>query len=117
VAQMIGAIASLVWPLLLLLALLVFRAPLSRLIRSAEDREWTLEVGGQKITVKQLSDQQNTLIADLQEQIGALHRTVGELRVDHAAWPQPDSHPADADEQPSQEPVAPARRRGSRGRH
>ncbi|MQA27380.1 MAG: response regulator [Micromonosporaceae bacterium] len=91
-AQLVSAVASLLWPLLVLVALLVFRAPLSRIIRSAEAREWTLEVGGQKITVKQLSEQQNALITDLQEQLGALRRTVAELSA-HPATPRGGSAP------------------------
>lgn len=78
-ADTISSIASLLWPLLVLAALLLFRRPLLRVVRSAEQREWTLEVGGQKLTMKQLSDQQNTMIADLQKQIGVLHRTVARL--------------------------------------
>ena len=55
-AQTLSSIAALLWPLLVLLALLVFREPLLRVVRSAEKREWTLEVGGQKLSMKQRSD-------------------------------------------------------------
>lgn len=79
VAETITSIASLLWPLLVLVGLLVFRRPLLRVVRSAEQREWTLEVGGQKLSMKQLSDQQNSMIADLQAQISVLHEEITKL--------------------------------------
>lgn len=78
-AETITSIASLLWPLLVLLALLVFRRPLLRVVRSAEQREWTLEVGGQKLSMNQLSEQQNSMIADLQAQISVLHEEIAKL--------------------------------------
>ena len=87
-AQTLSSIAALLWPLLVLLALLVFREPLLRVVRSAEKREWTLEVGGQKLSMKQLSDQQNIMIADLQKQVGVLSArlaTLTERPLPHSA--------------------------------
>ena len=48
-AQMIGAVASLAWPVLIVVVLLMFRRPITGVIRSAEHRGWSLEVGGQKL--------------------------------------------------------------------
>jgi CheY-like chemotaxis protein len=80
VAETIASIAALLWPLLLLAVLLLLRSPLVAVMRSAEQREWTLEVGGQKLTMKQLSDQQNNLITDMQAQMGVLLDQVASLR-------------------------------------
>jgi len=88
-AETISSIASVLWPVLVLVALLLFRQALLRVVLSAEKREWSLEVGGQKISMKQLSDQQNTLIADLQAQIGALRQQVTDLTPETAADTQP----------------------------
>lgn len=77
VAQTISSVASLLWPLIIILILVVFRRPLMRIVRSAEYREWTLEVGGQKLSMKQLSEQQNGMIADLQMQLGELRQSIG----------------------------------------
>lgn len=79
-AETITSIAVLLWPLLVLSLLLLFHKPLLEVVRSAKDREWTLEVGGQKLTMKELSDQQNSSIADLQAQIGVLHQEITELK-------------------------------------
>jgi CheY-like chemotaxis protein len=81
VAQTISAIAALMWPALLLIALLMFRRPLRRVIQSAEQRKWTLKVGGQELGMEELSNQQNAMIADLQKQVGALNRVLGELSL------------------------------------
>jgi CheY-like chemotaxis protein len=78
-ADTITALAALLWPLMFLVLLLVVRRPLVAVVRSAEQREWTLEVGGQKINMGQLSDQQNVAIADLQAQISALHQRITEV--------------------------------------
>jgi CheY-like chemotaxis protein len=78
-AQTIGAIAALMWPALILIALLMFRRPLRRVIQSAEQRKWTLKVGGQELGMEELSNQQNAMIADLQKQVGALSRIIGDL--------------------------------------
>lgn len=93
-AQTITAVASLLWPLLVLLMLVLFRRPLSRVVRSAEQREWSLEVGGQRLTMNQLSDQQNAMIADLQEQVNELHRTVAQLRAERTPWAGPSAPPS-----------------------
>jgi CheY-like chemotaxis protein len=80
-AQTISAIAALMWPALLLIGLLIFRRPLQRVIQSAEQRKWTLKVGGQELGMEELSNQQNAMIADLQKQVGALNRALGELAL------------------------------------
>jgi CheY-like chemotaxis protein len=82
VAQTISAVAALLWPVLLLVLILMFRRQLARVIGSAEQREWSLEVGGQKLSMKQLSDQQNSMIADLQKQVGVLSKAVAALTTD-----------------------------------
>lgn len=75
-ADTISAIAALLWPLLVFVVLLMFRKPLLRLLDSAKQREWTLELGGQRLTMKQLSEQQVDLIVDLQEEVSALRQAV-----------------------------------------
>lgn len=78
----ITAIASLLWPLLVLAALIVYRRPLGRLLRSAERREWTLEIAGQKLSMGQVREQQSALISDLQRQLGTMRQELDELRRD-----------------------------------
>lgn len=77
-AETISAIAALLWPLLVFVVLLVFRRPLLRVLDSAERREWTLEVGGQKLSMKELSDQQVRMIVDLQTEVATLRQAIQE---------------------------------------
>lgn len=120
-ADTITAIASLLWPLLVLVLIVLFRKPLSRVVHSAEQREWTLEVGGQRITMNQLSDQQNAMIADLQRQVHTLNDTVARLTAQQQVPPatpepaQPDygaepAYPGAA--QPTHEPPSGGRAPG-----
>lgn len=76
----ITAIATLLWPLLILAALIVYRRPLGRVLRSAERREWTIEIAGQKLSMGQVREQQTALISDLQRQLGTLRRDLDTLR-------------------------------------
>lgn len=90
VDEIVSSVAALLWPVLFLIALLMFRGPVGRVIRSAERREFTLNVGGQEISVKQLSEQQDDMIADLQAQ---LSRVTKELEVLRAGPSAPASFP------------------------
>ncbi len=54
-ADTITAIASLLWPILVVVGLLVFRSPLVPVVRSFERRKMTIEVGGQKLTIDKLT--------------------------------------------------------------
>ncbi|WP_024799445.1 response regulator [Nocardia sp. BMG51109] len=97
--EILGSVATLLWPVLFLLALLMFRTPVERVIRSAERREFTLRVGGQEIGMKELSEQQDNMIADLQRQLSKLRAEVASLRADPWAasagpYPAPTEPPA-----------------------
>ncbi|ONI85638.1 hypothetical protein ALI22I_28120 [Saccharothrix sp. ALI-22-I] len=76
-AEMINAVASLLWPLVALLLLFGFRSQLREVIRSAAKREVTLEIGGQTVSLGTLSEAQGEAIADLQRQLGELREQLG----------------------------------------
>lgn len=71
-ADLISAIASLLWPLLVIVVLLVFGRQLLSKLRSSDDV--TLEIGGQRLNFKQATDQQSDMIADLQREVTSLKR-------------------------------------------
>jgi CheY-like chemotaxis protein len=71
-AELITAVAQLLWPLIVLAVLVLFRGSFRRVLRTAERRELEVEVGGQKLTMHELNDQQNEMIQDLQRQVSAL---------------------------------------------
>ncbi len=76
--ELITAIAALLWPLITLTAILVFRRAIGRVLRTAEKRELEFEVGGQRLTFHELNDQQNEMIQDLQRQLSVVSRTLDE---------------------------------------
>jgi CheY-like chemotaxis protein len=77
VSQTISAIASLLWPLIVLAVLVLFRGPLTRVVRSTESRDFTIKIAGQEVSVGELHRQQMDMMADLQDQIAALHEDAG----------------------------------------
>ncbi|MCI2416227.1 response regulator [Saccharopolyspora sp. K220] len=72
--QLISSIAQLLWPLIALMAIFVFRRAIGRVLRTAERRELEFEIGGQRLTMHELNDQQNEMIQDLQRQLSLLSR-------------------------------------------
>ena len=72
--ELITSVAQILWPLITLLAIFVFRRGIGRVLRTAEKRELEFEVGGQKLTMHELNDQQNEMIQDLQRQLSLLSR-------------------------------------------
>jgi CheY-like chemotaxis protein len=76
VSETISAIASLLWPLIVLAVLVVFRGPLAKVIRSSESRDFTIRIGGQEVSVGELHRQQVDMISDLQDQIANLQSEV-----------------------------------------
>ncbi|MEU4385978.1 response regulator [Promicromonospora sp. NPDC023805] len=116
-ADLISAIAALLWPLLVIVVLLVFGRQLLSKLRNSDDV--TLEIGGQKLNFKQATDQQSDMITDLQREVASLKR-----RLDHAAsvpggstpqagertppgyvLPNPEADAAEELEGPTREPV------------
>lgn len=75
-SETISAIASLLWPLIVLAVLVVFRGPLAKVIRSTETRDFTIKIGGQEVSVGELHRQQVDMISDLQDQISKLHQQI-----------------------------------------
>ena len=78
-SQTISAIASLLWPLIVLAVLVLFRVPLTRLIRSTEARDFTIKIAGQEVSVGELHRQQMDMMADLADQIARLRQEVDAL--------------------------------------
>lgn len=75
-ADLITSVAALLWPLLVLTALMLLWRPLAALLRKSD---LELELGGQRISITQLNDQQNRMIVDLQHQVLSLREQVDAL--------------------------------------
>ena len=83
-AETIYWLATLLWALVVLLMLIVFRRPLGRLIRSAGNRDLLVRIADQDLSVAELARQQADLINDLQNQLSALRQRLGDLEA--ARW-------------------------------
>ncbi|MBB5153087.1 response regulator [Saccharopolyspora phatthalungensis] len=94
--ELISAFAQLLWPLIALMAIVVFRRAIGRVLRTAEKRELEFEIGGQRLTMHELNDQQNEMIQDLQRQLSMLSKQLEDRdRVDAALEvPKPIAVPA-----------------------
>ncbi|MFE7505104.1 response regulator [Promicromonospora sp. NPDC057488] len=77
VADLIGAVASLLWPLLVIVVLLVFGRQLLSKLRNSDDV--TLEIGGQRLNLKQATDQQSDMITDLQREVASLRKRLDDV--------------------------------------
>ncbi|HEX5114299.1 MAG TPA: response regulator [Pseudonocardiaceae bacterium] len=75
-SQTLSAIASLLWPLIVLAIIVVFRGPLSRVIKSTETRDVTIKIAGQEVTLGELHRQQMDMMSDVHEQIASLHKEI-----------------------------------------
>ncbi len=73
-AQLIQALASLLWPLMALLVLFLFKPAVAAIIESAKSRKFTLKIGGQELTREEANQVQQTLIADLQKKVSEIEQ-------------------------------------------
>ncbi|WP_460749382.1 response regulator [Myceligenerans cantabricum] len=71
-ADLISAISNLLWPLLVIVLLLVYGRQLLSKLNDSDDV--TLEIGGQRLNFKQMTDQQSDMITDLQHEVASLKR-------------------------------------------
>ena len=72
VAELLKAVATLAWPLILAVLLWRFYQPLKAIIESARGRKFTVKVAGNELTVEEASEQQRHLLSDLQTKMAAL---------------------------------------------
>lgn len=84
-SETISAIASLLWPLIVLAVLVVFRGPITRVIRSTETRDFTVRIAGQEVSVGELHRQQMDMLADLHDQVAELRREIEGSDTEHRA--------------------------------
>jgi CheY-like chemotaxis protein len=77
ITALIVAISTLLWPVILIALILVFRPAVASLIDSARSRKFTLKIGGQELSMDEANEQQRILIADLQSQIAEIRKRLG----------------------------------------
>jgi CheY-like chemotaxis protein len=81
IIKLIEALASAAWPAIFFYVIFSYRRQVSSLIESARNREFTIEVGGQKLSMKEVNQQQQNFIDDLQKQLNELRKKVEGIGV------------------------------------
>jgi len=72
--EILKAVASLLWPIIVIILLLAFRKPVEGLIETARLRKFTVKVGEMELSMEEYNKQQADLIKDLQNQVAALQK-------------------------------------------
>lgn len=75
--ELIEAFAALLWPLIVLTLIFLFRPAVSAIIDSAKSRKFTLKIGGQELTMDEANQAQQKLIADLQTKVSEIEKKLG----------------------------------------
>lgn len=73
-AKLISALASLAWPLVFAVLLVKLYGPLRALVESALGRRFTVKVAGNELTMEEASEQQRTVLTDVQNKIAQLEK-------------------------------------------
>ena len=76
IVNLIEAIASILWPLSFIGILYFFKDSLKNIIQSASSRKFTLKVAGNELTMSEITEQQITLISDLQKKVSKLEADI-----------------------------------------
>jgi CheY-like chemotaxis protein len=72
--KLIQALASLLWPVIVMVIILRFRPAITAIVESARSRKFTLKIGGQELTMEEANQTQQKLIADLQSQVAEIQK-------------------------------------------
>ena len=75
-AELLKAIATLIWPLLVLVLLLRFAGAIRTVVESASRRKFSLKIAGNELTMDEFSEQQIKLLADLQANLTELENKI-----------------------------------------
>jgi CheY-like chemotaxis protein len=86
--DLLRAIASLLWPVIVIILLFAFRDGIQSIIESARSRKFTVKVGEMEVSMEEYNRQQNELIKDLQNQVVELQKAVAEIRPPRAGEPK-----------------------------
>ncbi|MBT3338538.1 MAG: response regulator [Anaerolineae bacterium] len=76
VSTLINSIATIMWPLIVIVILVLFRQSVQSLIESARGRKFKVKIGEMELSMDELSQQQTMMIKDLQTRVNELQRKV-----------------------------------------
>ncbi len=76
-ATLLDSLATLLWPLIVIFILFIFRKSVESLINSAANgRKFSVRIGEMELSMDELSKQQAMMIADLQKRVNELQKKV-----------------------------------------
>lgn len=88
--DILHGVAALLWPMIVVIIILLFRPAVTAIIESARSRRFTLKIGGQELTMEEVNEQHLSIIADLHSEVSALRESV------HTQLPEPPAVQAEA---------------------
>lgn len=74
IAPFIESLATILWPIIVIIILFSFRSNIQALIKSSETRKFTVKIGEMEISMDEFSQQQAVMIKDLQTRVNAIQR-------------------------------------------
>jgi len=74
IATIIESIATILWPIIVIIILFSFRQNIQSLIKSSETRKFQVKIGDMEISMDELSQQQAMMIKDLQTRVNDIQR-------------------------------------------
>jgi CheY-like chemotaxis protein len=86
--DLLRAVASLLWPVIVVILLFAFRDAIRQVIRSAQSRKFTVKVGEMEVEMDEYNRQQSELIKDLQNQVVSLQKAIEGGQTPGQADPQ-----------------------------
>lgn len=78
-AEILSAIADLLWPITALILLVVIYRPVSRMIGQISNRGGTIKIGEFELSLPEIAQQQQVSISDLQAQVAELKSELGKV--------------------------------------
>lgn len=85
VGKVLEGIAILLWPIIVIILIFLFKPAVAAIIESAKSRKFTLKIGGQELTMEEVNKQQREMITDIQSRIIELeHKIKGKNPSDQA---------------------------------
>lgn len=81
--KLLLAVATLLWPLIVILIVIGFWPGIAAIVESARSRKFALKIGGQELSMEEANHGQQRLIMDLLMQVAAIQKKVHIRELDH----------------------------------
>ena len=78
--ELLNGIAIILWPIIIIILIILFKPAIAAIIESAKSRKFTLKIGNQELTVEEASKQERDVIKDLQDRLIKLESQIIKTR-------------------------------------